>query len=134
MPVVVVWLTLAARIIWSATSNAETLDNIEGLLTALAVLTIPVSAGVGKVFEDPELPSRLGLAVSRRVGPAVTRSLVKRRFREIFRALSPEFSGSIDLVVIARKGVDRVPFSELKQQFAHALRAWRDVSHLRVNG
>tara|TARA_R110002020_G_scaffold310946_1_gene526603 strand:+ start:52 stop:297 length:246 start_codon:yes stop_codon:yes gene_type:complete len=50
-PVVVVWLTLAARIIWSATSNADTLDNIEGLLTALAVLTIPVSAGLSKVFE-----------------------------------------------------------------------------------
>ena len=52
MPVVVVWLILAARIIWSASSNPETLDNIEGLLTALAVLTIPVSAGLGKVFES----------------------------------------------------------------------------------
>ena len=51
MPVVVVWLVLAARIIWSATSNPDTLDGIEGLLTALAVLTIPVSAGLGKVFE-----------------------------------------------------------------------------------
>ena len=51
MPVVVVWLVLAARIIWSATSNPDTLDSIEGLLTALAVLTIPVSAGLGKVFE-----------------------------------------------------------------------------------
>ncbi|MBC2602817.1 ribonuclease P protein component [Puniceicoccus vermicola] len=84
--------------------------------------------------EDSVLPSRLGLAVSRRIGPAVTRNLVKRRFREIFRAITPEFSGPIDLVVIARKGVDRVPFSELKQQFAHALRAWRNESHLRVNG
>ena len=51
MPVVVVWRVLAARIIWSATSNPDTLDSIEGLLTALAVLTIPVSAGLGKVFE-----------------------------------------------------------------------------------
>lgn len=50
-PVVFVWLVLAARIIWSASSNANTLDNIEGLLTALAVLTIPVSAGLGKIFE-----------------------------------------------------------------------------------
>jgi hypothetical protein len=50
-PVVITWLFLAARIIWSATSSAETLDNIEGLLTALAVLTIPVSAGLGKIFE-----------------------------------------------------------------------------------
>ena len=50
-PVVFVWLFLAARIVWSASSNPETLDNIEGLLTALAVLTIPVSAGLGKIFE-----------------------------------------------------------------------------------
>jgi len=50
-PVVFTWLFLAARIIWSASSNPETLDNIEGLLTALAVLTIPVSAGISKIFE-----------------------------------------------------------------------------------
>jgi hypothetical protein len=50
-PVVYVWLFLGARIVWSASSNADTLDNIEGLLTALAVLTIPVSAGLGKLFE-----------------------------------------------------------------------------------
>tara|TARA_R110002020_G_scaffold54171_1_gene151233 strand:+ start:356 stop:613 length:258 start_codon:yes stop_codon:yes gene_type:complete len=53
-PVVFTWLFLAARIIWSASSNPETLDNIEGLLTALAVLTIPVSAGIGKIFEREE--------------------------------------------------------------------------------
>ena len=51
-PVVLTWLVLGARIIWSASSNPETLDNIEGLLTALAVLTIPVSAGLGKLFES----------------------------------------------------------------------------------
>lgn len=38
VPVVMVWLALGARIIWSATGNPETLDSIEGLLTALAVL------------------------------------------------------------------------------------------------
>jgi len=50
-PVVFTWLFLAARIIWSASSNPETLDNIEGLLTALAVITIPVSHGLSKIFE-----------------------------------------------------------------------------------
>jgi len=35
-PVVYVWLFLGARIVWSASSNADTLENIEGLLTALA--------------------------------------------------------------------------------------------------
>ena len=51
-PVVFTWLFLAARIIWSASSNPDTLDHIEGLLTALAVITIPVSAGLGKIFES----------------------------------------------------------------------------------
>ena len=46
-----VWLALGARIIWSATGNPETLDQIEGLLTALAVLSLPVSMGLGKLFE-----------------------------------------------------------------------------------
>ena len=51
VPVVMVWLALGARIIWSATGNVETLQNIERLLTALAVLSLPVSMGLGKLFE-----------------------------------------------------------------------------------
>jgi|TARA_R110000744_G_scaffold378715_1_gene495257 hypothetical protein len=51
IPVVMVWLALGARIIWSATGNPETLDQIEGLLTALAVLSLPVSMGLQKLFE-----------------------------------------------------------------------------------
>ena len=51
-PLVFVWLFLAARIVISATTSSSTLDSIEGLLTALAVLTIPVSAGLGKLFES----------------------------------------------------------------------------------
>jgi len=50
-PCVITWLVLAARIIWSASSNPETLDNIEGLLAALAVLTIPISGGLAKLWE-----------------------------------------------------------------------------------
>tara|TARA_R100000808_G_scaffold21486_1_gene46402 strand:+ start:404 stop:661 length:258 start_codon:yes stop_codon:yes gene_type:complete len=50
-PVVITWLVLATRIIWSATSSKETLDSIEGLLTALAVLTIPVSAGLNELWK-----------------------------------------------------------------------------------
>tara|TARA_R110000824_G_scaffold224196_3_gene411897 strand:+ start:694 stop:1008 length:315 start_codon:yes stop_codon:yes gene_type:complete len=50
-PIVVVWLLLAGRIIWSATSNPETLDNIEPLLLALAVLSIPVSGGLAEILK-----------------------------------------------------------------------------------
>jgi hypothetical protein len=60
IPVVMVWLALGARIIWSASENPETLDQIEGLLTALAVLSLPVSMGLGKLFEafSSEVTSR----------------------------------------------------------------------------
>ena len=51
-PVVFVWLFLASRIVWSASSNPETLDNIEGLLTALAVMTVPVSMGLTELFKS----------------------------------------------------------------------------------
>jgi hypothetical protein len=43
VPIVIVWLVLATRIIWSATTDPNTLSSIEGLLTALAVITIPVN-------------------------------------------------------------------------------------------
>ena len=51
VPVVMVWLALGARIIWSATGDTAVLDQIEGLLTALAVLSLPVSLGLTKLFE-----------------------------------------------------------------------------------
>ena len=50
-PIVVVWLFLAGRIIWAATSNPETLANIEPLLLALAVLSIPVSGGLAEILK-----------------------------------------------------------------------------------
>lgn len=41
IPIILVWLGLAAIIIWGAANDPLVLDKIEGLLTALAVLTIP---------------------------------------------------------------------------------------------
>jgi len=50
-PVVFTWLFLAARIVMSATTSQNVLENIEPLLTALAILTVPVSMGLQKLFE-----------------------------------------------------------------------------------
>jgi ribonuclease P protein component len=46
---------------------------------------------------------RLGLAVSRRVGSAVTRNRWKRAIREAFRLTRPRIPPGIDLVVTPRK-------------------------------
>ena len=50
-PVVFTRLFLAARIVLSATTSQNVLENIEPLLTALAILTVPVSMGLQKLFE-----------------------------------------------------------------------------------
>ena len=50
VPVVMVWLALGARIIWSATGNPETLDQIEGLLTSSRCAFATCVYGLGQVI------------------------------------------------------------------------------------
>lgn len=50
-----------------------------------------------------DLPTtRLGLAVSKRVGGAPVRNAVKRRLREAFRTMQHELPGGYDVVVSVR--------------------------------
>jgi hypothetical protein len=49
-PVVFVWLFLGSRIIISATTSQGVLENIEPLLLALSILTIPVTAILSSLF------------------------------------------------------------------------------------
>ena len=49
-PVVITWLLLGSRIIISATNSETVLNNVEPLLTVLAVLTIPVTGILQSLF------------------------------------------------------------------------------------
>ena len=49
-PVVFTWLFLGSRIIISATNSETVLNNVEPLLTVLAVLTIPVTGILQSLF------------------------------------------------------------------------------------
>ncbi len=46
---------------------------------------------------------RLGLSVSRKVGPAVHRNRLRRLYREAFRLTRHEMPGGLDLVLIPRR-------------------------------
>ena len=64
--------------------------------------------------------SRIGFIVSKKVGGAVTRNLVKRRFREIYRNMAKRPAG-VDVVAIARAGADQVEFSLLESTFVQGM-------------
>lgn len=62
--------------------------------------------------------TRLGITASRRVGPAVVRSLVKRRIREWFRHHRGELPVSKDIVVIARASAASVACAALSSELS----------------
>ena len=58
----------------------------------------------------------LGMKVGKKLGGAVIRNKIKRRIRHFIQILSknPSFpSGNTGIIIIPRKGFDRVPFSTL---------------------
>jgi ribonuclease P protein component len=69
---------------------------------------------------DPIL--RLGLTVSKKVGNAVVRNRMKRRFRELARAILPGAGiPGADHVLIGRPGGVERPFAELRADLERAL-------------
>ncbi len=56
---------------------------------------------VVRVLPNALPQTRVGFSISKRVGKAVVRNRIKRRLREIIRALGPR--GGHDVVVIARE-------------------------------
>ena len=81
--------------------------------TRTLVLHLDVVAGV----ERPQV----GLVVSKAVGPAVTRNLVKRRLRHLSRERVDSLPGSAVLVVRALPASATASYAALGDDFDHAL-------------
>jgi len=81
------------------------------------------AAGPLLVFAAPNdlAHPRLGLSVSRRVGTAVRRNLIKRRLREAFRLQQDELPAGYDLVVVVRPH-DPLPLEEYTRLLTNAAR------------
>ncbi|MBN7138153.1 ribonuclease P protein component [Lysobacter enzymogenes] len=86
-----------------------------GRRVALPVLALHFQA-------DPDLPARLGLAVSRKVDPnAVGRNRIKRILRDAFRHLRAELAPG-DYVLVARPGASKLSGPELRAAFEGLLK------------
>jgi ribonuclease P protein component len=55
--------------------------------------------------DGPDAAARIGLAVPKAVGPAVTRNKMKRRLRELFRERLPRLPQDQDYVLVVRPGL-----------------------------
>lgn len=60
-------------------------------------------------------PARLGIAATRKMGPAVQRNRAKRLVRELFRHHKP--AGAIDVVVVPRREMLDAPYARLEAEF-----------------
>ncbi|QAS52861.1 ribonuclease P protein component [Halobacillus litoralis] len=64
---------------------------------------------------------RIGLSVSKKIGPAVLRNQVKRYLRQAFHELEDHIQPRYDLVIIARKPTNQMGFHEIKRSLHHVL-------------
>jgi ribonuclease P protein component len=64
---------------------------------------------------------RLGLSVSRKIGPATHRNRLRRLYREAFRLTRHEMPTGLDLVLIPR-GSAEPPLADLKRALPHLVR------------
>ena len=72
--------------------------------------------------EDADATMRIGITVSKKVGNAVIRNRMKRRFRALAREVLPEAGlPGADHVLIGRNGGIERDFADLKAELAKAM-------------
>ena len=80
--------------------------SFHGKFMVLSVLQVEVAA-----------EARIGIITSRRVGPAVTRNRVRRRFREFVRADRPQLRSNYWIVLIARQRAAAATFLQIQAEW-----------------
>lgn len=103
----------------TTTMEADTMDS-----AAISRISSGASSGIVTGTVTGMGPARLGLAISKRqIRSAAKRNRLKRRIRESFRHHQLDLKG-IDIVVMARRGVDEWTSDAI---YSSLTRHWRQV-------
>jgi ribonuclease P protein component len=65
--------------------------------------------------------TRIGLSTGRRLGGAVVRNRVRRRLREVLRAMAPSFQVGWDVLFIARPAIVAASHDEITEEVRRLL-------------
>ncbi len=84
---------------------------------------------IGKLEGEATLDRQFGLITSKKAGKAVTRNLLRRRFREIIRKHGDNLHQNVMLVTIARWRASQATFQQLEADWiktAKRLKIWHE--------
>ncbi len=65
--------------------------------------------------------NRLGIVVKREIGPANIRNRMKRYLREFFRLNKQQIRGSLDIIILIRKGLLPKCYREAEEELRRVL-------------
>lgn len=71
---------------------------------------------------EEEIPFRLGVSVSKKLGNAVVRNYLRRVMKEIVRLHADHVTAGVDIILIARKPVAGMGYAEIEKSLLHVMR------------
>lgn len=72
--------------------------------------------------KNPKKINRIGFSISKKVGKAVERNLIKRRLKVLYATYYPEMKKGYDLVIVVKPNVADLSFEKLDSAYRHLLR------------
>ena len=86
---------------------------------------IPAAHFVLYVLENNLPYHRLGITVSRKIGPSVVRNRIKRQLREVFRKNKHTIAPPCDVVVNAKRSAATASSLKIQEDLLKALDHWQ---------